>query len=310
MSRALLVAVLAALALAAPAAALLPVEPSGSAVGDGRPLKAYASLSPVVHLFGDAVTAQVAVVADTKWIDPARVRVTATFTPYKAVQHSVLRSGSGRFLQITWTWKLRCLASKCVPRTPPSDTLHVFQFRPAKIDYLAPDGTKQYGITAGFPPVETLSQISPGTVTFLQRHNALKWQVRLAPVAAPRYGLTPGFVFWLALSLAAVFGTAGIAVAGRWAWLTRPRRTAAATGPATTLDRALALFFWARERGDDTLQRKALERVAEELETGPDADLSDAARALAWSQETPEDSDVKAISDRAHGSPPPPGGTP
>ena len=111
MSRALLVAVLAALALAAPAAALLPVEPSGSAVGDGRPLKAYASLSPVVHLFGDAVTAQVAVVADTKWIDPARVRVTATFTPYKRYSTASCAVGSGRFLQITWTWKLRCLAS-------------------------------------------------------------------------------------------------------------------------------------------------------------------------------------------------------
>ena len=310
MRKALLVAALAALALAAPAAALLPVEPSGSAVGEGRPLKAYASLSPVVHLFGDAVTAEVAVVADTKWVDPARVQVTAVFTPYKTVQRSVLRTGSGRFAQITWVWKLRCLTSKCVPRFPPSDEVHVFQFRPAKIEYLDSHGKPMYGITAGFPPIEAISQISPGTKTFLQRHNAIVWQAKVTPLAAPRYRLSPGLLFWLALAFAGLLGGAGLAIGGRWLWPLLPHRAGAAAGSATTLDRALALFFWARERGDDTLQRKALERVAEELEAGPAHDLSEAARALAWSREAPEDDEVKAISDRAHAGSEPEEGEP
>ena len=71
-----------ALAVASSAAAALPVERSGSVVGEGLPLKAYATLTPQVHLFGDVVTARLAVVADTKWVDPARLRVTTSFKPY------------------------------------------------------------------------------------------------------------------------------------------------------------------------------------------------------------------------------------
>lgn len=296
--RALLLAVLVALATAAPAAALLQPVP-GSAVGDGVPLKAYASIAPDVHLFGDVVTAKVAVVADTKWVDPKRLRVTASFDPYKPVHApSVLHSGSGRFLQLTWTWTLRCLTSPCVPREPPSDKYRVFQFRPARIDYLTPDGKLQYGITAGFPKVEVLSQVSPGVAAYLAHYNTLDWQFRLAPVAAPRYRVAPGLVFWLALSLGGLFAAAGLFLGGRWALSLRPAVAALPPAPVSTLERALALYYRARDAGDDTLQRKALERVAEELEL-PERDLSEIARALAWSPESPDAEDVRAISERA-----------
>lgn len=296
------VAALAALAVAAPAAAFLPQIPSGSAVGDGVPLKAYASITPPVHLFGDAVTARVAVVADTKWIDPHRLRVRADFTPYKPVRPvSVLRLGSGRFLQITWTWTLRCLSSPCVPRTPPSDQAHVFRFPPARIDYLAADRTRKYGIRAAFPAVEVMSQMSPGSIAYLTRKRTLRWQSRLTPVAAPTYRLSPGLVFWAALGLAALAGAAGLGLAVRFGLSFRTRASApAAAAPATTLERALAVFFWAREHGDETLQRKALERVANELPAEV-RDLSETAHALAWSPDAPEDEDVHAISEHARG---------
>lgn len=299
MRRALVGAAVAALLAAAPAAALLPPVPSGSAIGNDLPLKAYASLTPPVHLFGDAVTARVAVVADTKWVDPARLRVTASFKPYEPTRvPTELRTGSGRFLQITWTWKLRCLTAKCVPTEPPSDKYHVFHFPPAHIDYLAADGKPSYGIVARFAPIEALSQVSPGVASYLARHKALNWQFNLAPVAAPSYRVSPTLLFWLALGLAAVFGAVGMLVAGRWALAFRHPKAAAATGPAaTTLERALAVFFWAREHGDETLQRKALERVADELPLEVH-DLSDVYREFAWSPETPEDRDVQAISDQ------------
>ncbi len=302
-------AVAVALVAAAPAAAFLPPVPTGSAVGDGVPLKAYASITPTVHLFGDAITAKVAVVADTKWVDPARLQVNADFRPYKPVRApTVLRLGSGRFLQITWTWTLRCLTATCVPTEPPSDKYHVFHFSPAHIDYLTVGGKRQYGITAAFPAVETLSQVSPGIVAYLSRHKALNWQFRLAPVASPTYRLSPALVFWLGLGLAAVFAATGLLLAGRWALgFRKPAVAAAPAAPATTLERALAVFFWARERGDETLQRKALERVADELPLEV-RDLSDTARALAWSPGTPEDEDVQAISERARMGVPPAGG--
>lgn len=308
MRRALLLASLVALAAAAPAAALLPYHRSGSAVGEGQPLKAYASIDPTVHLFGDAITAQVAVVADTKWVDPDRLRVTTVFTPYKAVTQRLVRTGSGRFAQLTWTWTLRCLTSKCVPRNP--DKYHFFQFRPARIDYLDTKGKRLYGIRAGFPIVEAISEISAGTANYLRRNNRLLWRFQLAPVAAPRTAVSFGLLFWSGLVLAGLSALIGLAVLGRFAWRLLPQHARGPVGPSSALDRALALFFWARERGDDTLQRKALERVAGELETGPASVLSETARALAWSPEGPEDAEVQAISERAHADLPPSDGTP
>jgi len=297
--RALAFAAVAALVGAAPAAALLPKLPSGSVVGGDVALKAYASLMPPVTVFGDALIARVAVVADTRWVDPSRLRVTTNFAPYAPTRApTVLQLGSGRFHQVTWTWHLRCLTTKCIPGTPPNDTRRVFHFRPARIDYLATNGRPEYGITARFPPVVAFSEINPSVVAALANHNVLRWQYQLAPVAAATYRLSPGLLFWLALALAGILAALGITVAGRWALGFRKPAAARPVAAGSTVERALAVFFWAREHGDETLQRKALERVADELPIEVH-DLSDMYRELAWSPETPEDRDVQAISEGA-----------
>ena len=53
----------------------LPYHRQGSVVGEGLPLKAYAGISPSVHLFGDTIHAKLSVIADTRWVDPGRLRV-------------------------------------------------------------------------------------------------------------------------------------------------------------------------------------------------------------------------------------------
>ena len=315
MRRPLLLAAVVALAAAAPAAATLPQLPSGSSVGDGVPLKAYASLTPPVHLFGDPVTASIAVVADTKWVDPLRLRVTASFRPYQPIHApTVLRLHTGRFEQITWTWTLRCLSSPCVPRFPPSDTAHVFHFPLTHIDYLAKNGQKSYGITSRWPPVEAISQLGPSATAMLEERIGLPWRDHFTPLAAPAYRVRPGLLFWLSLSLAALLGCATLLLAGRWTLTMRPRRV---SGPrlspsATPLERALVLLAWAREHDDETLQRKTLERVADELGTevaGID-ELTEKARELAWSSRGPGSEDLDSFSERAreqgHVAPPAP----
>lgn len=304
MKRLLLVAAL-ALATASPAVAGLPFFSSGSVVGEGQPFKAYTTLTPQVHLFGDAVTARVAVIADTKWVDPARLRITTSFKPYVTVgEPAVLRLNSGRFAQVTWTWTLRCLTSPCVPRLPPSEKYHVFRFRLVHIDYLTKAGTREYGITASWPPVEVLSQVSPASESVLEATDHLTWHYHLTPVASPTFGVSPMLLFWLALGLggAALLGAAGFA--GSWYLTVRPQRaTAGAVDSKTTLERALALLAWAHERGDETLERKALERVAGEL--GVEAplpavdELSRTARELAWSANVPGDEDVETFAEQA-----------
>jgi hypothetical protein len=292
-----------ALALAGAAAARLPVF-NGSSVGEGLPLKAYATISPTVHLFGDPITATIAVVADTKWVDPARLRVTAGFAPYEpAKAPTILRVRVGRFAQVTWTWTLRCVTTRCVPRAPPSDGAHVFRFPQARISYLRPDLRPAYRLQAGWPPVEVVSQVSPGVVAVLQKTRRLDWRLGLTPVAAPTYRLTPNTLFWLAVGVAGGFGLLAVWLAWRWYLVVRPRRPhELPIDPGTPLERALAVLRYAHQHGDETLQRKAFERVAGELGIERAGELTLIARELAWSQRTPEDEEVEEFAEQARGT--------
>ena len=299
MKRALAAAALVALAVAVSASAAPPLGPQ-TAIGGKQPIRASASLTPPVQLFGDPVTARLAIVADTKRVSPTGLKVSAHFFPYKPVKPpTVVQTVSGRFLKETWTWSLQCLVAACVPVLPPSDQYHIFRFRPAQVEYRAPNGKRGPRINARFPRIEMLSEVSPGIVTYLEANKTINWQYELAPGTAAAYRVSPGLVFWVAIALAVLLGATGLAVAGRWVF--RFRAPAPAYGPAlpaSYLERALALFFWARAQGDETLQRKALERVADELPLDV-IDLSEAARELAWSPEAPEEEEVEAISARA-----------
>jgi hypothetical protein len=286
MRRALLATLLVALATAGPAAA--------------APHKATASIAPPVQLFGNTVTARVSVVTDTKRVDPARLRVIAKFSPYEPVgPPKEVHLGSGRYVQTTWTWKLRCLTAACIPLPPPSNVYHVFGFPPAQIRGLETNGKTTYKTHAFFPQLEVLSEVSPRETAYIVSHKHIEWLYQLAPATGDAYRLPPGLVFWLAVALAGLCGAAALVVGGRWALqLRQPLVSATPAVPTPYLERALALFFWANARGDETLQRKALERVADELPFDVH-ELSETAHALAWSPETPDEEDVQAISQRA-----------
>ena len=294
-------ALLAALAVAGPADAGAPAAPGGSVIGSNLPLKAFASLTPPVQLFGDPLEAKVSVVADRKWVDPANLRILVHFAPYQKLgPPTETRSGSGRIQQITWTWTLRCLTTKCIPATYTTELSRVFRFRPARIVYRSPGGRIRYAFDARFQPVQIGSQLSPHMVRdIFKKEVGHAWQFGLSPVPAPHYRLTPDLAYWLAIGLACLLGATGLALATRWTLRFRQPAPARATaGPASPLESALTLFFWARANNDDTLQRKALERVADELPFDVH-DLSETAHALAWSPETPDEEDVQAISEQA-----------
>jgi hypothetical protein len=206
---------------------------------------------------------------------------------------------------VTWTWTLRCLTQPCVPQAPPSDKYHVFRFQRVHIAYVDAAGRTIFAIAATWPPVEVLSQVSPGVVSYLKQTRRLNWQFHVTPVASPTYRLSPGLLFWLALGFGILLLLAVPPLGWRWYRTVRPPAVVLAPppAPATPLDRALALLAWAHARGDETLERKALERVADELVAdgaGADADtLSRAARHLAWSPAVPEDEDVETLAERA-----------
>jgi hypothetical protein len=280
----------------------LPFEKTGSSVGEGQPFKAYASMSPTVHLFGDLLTAKLAVVADTKWVDPLRLRIATKFGPYAPVHApQVLRLKYGRFEQITYTWKLRCLDSPCVPETP-NTKFHVFHFHPARVSYVKADGTRAFGISAYWPPVEVISQISPGVERFLLQTKHINWRTSLSPIAKPTYNLSPMLAFWIAIALAVLAAGGAVLLGGRWYLAIRPQSLSFESLPGTPLERALAVLRYAHETGDETLQRKAFERVADELGVQRAGELQEVARELAWSSRTPEDEEVERFAAQALGA--------
>jgi hypothetical protein len=75
-----------------------------------------------------------------------------------------------------------------------------------------------------------------------------------------------------------------------------------AVAPGTVLERALAVLRYAHEKGDETLQRKAFERVAAELGVDRAGELRVTARELAWSPRTPADEEIEGFAVQALGS--------
>lgn len=311
-----LVASAAALALAGIASAAAPLPPqqllsqlhpgmpfhaSGSVVGEGAPLKAYATIVPTVHFFGDTLQARLAVVADTRWVSPTRLRVRAGFEPYTAVAPpKILHLHVGRFEQLTWTWQLRCLTASCVPVAPPSEKFHIYRFPAAHVDYLLANGKRDFGIDVGWPRVEVISQVTPSVAYALVNLRKYNWQYSLAPVLSPTYRMSPTLLFWLALGLAALLGAAALAALGRWYRVLRPKVAPIETLEGSTLERALQVLAWAHAHGDETLQRKAFERVASELGMEAAVDeMTKAAREMAWSPQLPEDEEVEAFTEQA-----------
>ena len=289
MKHALLAALLVTLATATPAAA-----------APGRPLRAQASITPPVQLFGDVVTARVSVIADTTRVDSAKLDVTVKFAPFVPVgEPREIQTGSGRYVETTWIWKLRCLSVPCIPSSLSSDVYNDFGFPPAQVRGPGLDGAPAYATHAFFPPVRMLSQITPREKSLILLKGNVQWLYQLAPASGDYFTQPPMLVFWLAVALAVLCVAAALVAAGRWMLRRRtPLATTGAAVPGSYLERALTLFFWANAHGDETLQRKALERVADELPLDV-VELSEITRELAWSPQTPGGEEVEAISQRA-----------
>ena len=257
----------------------------GSSVGEGVPLKAYATITPTVHLFGDELTAKIAIVADTKWVDPARLRVRPNFAPYTLPRKpSVLRLGVGRFSQVTWTWTLRCITLPCVPRLPPSDKFHVFRFHPTRIDYVSSRASRLRhrrelpagrGALAGEPGRRRVPAA---------RRIALNWRFQLTPSRRRRTASRPRSSSGSPSALARRFAarrapgspSAGTSSSGRGARRrasTRARRSSARSRCCATRTRPATRRCSAR---------RSSASPASSASSAPD-ELSRIARELAWS---------------------------
>lgn len=288
---------LAVLALAAPAAAgpaVLLLRDDGGPESGLRPLRARATLSDRIVVFGDTVRAQVDLALDLRHVDPSSVKVRAAFHPWRRVGPvRVRRTDAGSRSHVRMTYVLRCLKQPCVPER---DSLP-FVFGPALVEFVNRSGGRG-SVSAPFPRLIVNTRIALGDLA-----PGAPWRVDEANVPAPSYRTSPGLLLALliAASLVLLVGGGVLAHAGR---PRHPVEPEAEPEPEpellpTPLEQALELLENAARGNGAADQRRSLELVAEVLdERGEGDDLARAARALAWSPTAPRSDDTKRLAAR------------
>jgi len=234
--------------------------------GPAVPLQAATSLSDPTSLFGQPLVARLELLVDPTRVDPAHVRVSVDFAPFRvAGAPAVRRVRRGPVTMLRYAYRLECLKAACAPRAPQ----RVFAFAPAVVRYGGGRGQ------APWPSLTVASRLAPGDL--------VRRTVRLPETSPESYRLPPRTVGWALAALAVLlFVGAGLAAAR----LLAPRRQ----GPLlaiSPLERALALVIQASSRAAEE-RRTALDRLALVLDQAGASPLAAASRRLAWSQPEPE----------------------
>jgi hypothetical protein len=263
---------------------------SGGGSADPPPsaIQARSALLPGVVLFGDTLTARLDVLLDRSKVDPGSVRVQASFAPWKPVAppKQVRRDGSASSTYIEKTYLLRCLEADC---TGQKDSF-VEDFDQARVSYIARDGTHRV-TQVRWPRLIVDSRYAQKTLSAAGTPPPA-WKAALFSLPSLTYSISPSLLFALLLTggLVLLLAAGGLVYL---AW----RRPAVRVAPApptpppapvlTPLERALLLLELSERVDGAGDQRRALERVADELARRGEAELARAARALAWSEPAP-----------------------
>ncbi len=284
--------VLAALAVAGVAIVLL--RDTEGAESGLRPLRARATLSDRIVVFGDTVRAQVDLALDLRHVDPGSVNVRVGFQPWRRVGPAeVTRTDAGSSSHLRLTYVLRCLKQPCVPER---DTLP-FEFEPARIEFVNRAGGRG-ALRVPFPVLTVHTRLSSTDLA-----NASPYRLDVTNVPEPSYRAAPGLLLALLLGGSLLFLTGG----GALAYVGWPRRHVEPEPEPepepellpTPLEQALELLEDAARANGAADQRRSLELVAEVLaERGEEDGLAEAARALAWSPTAPGPDKTKSLAAR------------
>ena len=265
-------------------------------------VEAEADLAPKVALFGDTVRAHVDVVVDATRVDPDSIRIAADFAPWEIVEKPERRQTSaGELAYVRVAYTLRCLSSTC----PPSGRSTTYRFDPGRVSFArvtrtAPD---EGSLRVPWPSFRVFSRVAAADLQNNLRSSA-PWQADVISLPATSFRLAPGRLVAVLLVAALALAAAALGLAAA-AWPRRkpapppPPPTAPAEPMLSPLEQALVLLEQSVRHDGVEEQRRALELVAEELETAAwgDHTLANAARRLAWSEIAPpidETSDLAA----------------
>jgi hypothetical protein len=289
-----LVAALGLVVVAVAGAAFLLLRDDGGEDSGIRPLRARATLSDRIVVFGDTVRAQVDLSLDLRHVDPSTVRVRVGFEPWRRVEPPrVTRTDAGSSSHIRMAYVLRCLKQACVPERD----LLPFEFEPARVEFHNRAGGRG-SLQAPFPALTVNTRIRPADLA-----TAAPWRLDVTNVPEPSYRASPGLLLALLIAGSLVLLTAG----GALAYVGWPRRHVEPEPEPepepellpTPLEQALELLEDAARANGAADQRRSLELVAEVLaERGEEDGLAEAARALAWSPTAPGPDKTKSLAAR------------
>ena len=266
-----------------------------SEVSGNDPIAATGSFAPRAVIFGDTLTAKVDVVVDKTIVDADEVETAASFGWWKPVSEPVVeREDSGDTAYLRTTYVLRCLTRLCVPARETEE----IDFDPAKVSYAATVGedTQRLTTDVAWPTLIVHSRIGEGDD---DRGDVLAapWRADLVSLPLVSYRISPGLLLVLLLAGgAALFAATGILVYRAIPDRKPPPEPEPEPVPvATLLEQALAFLEAPASSNGAPERRRALELVADEVESWGDTRLATTARELAWSAHAPESKTTKAF---------------
>lgn len=239
------------------------------------------SISPLTSAFGDPVTAHVRILLDRREVDPDRIRMVAFFRPWSD-RTSIERIDQGSLTSLDYTIRLFCLTLSCTSSNEREISYGFggrigFDVRPVR-EFVWPEVTVVTRIPPRTQPDENTGEVDEWPPP---------WR---AAVSLPdaTYRASPGMLAWVLAGLGALL-VAGSATAGA-VLLRRGRLLRERSVPQ--LERALELLRNARTPEE---RRAALEAVAFALDRERDSTLAEPARALAWSEGSPSETEAAEL---------------
>jgi hypothetical protein len=272
LARVLVIVLALALALTVTALALLVPSRTATPVSMRGPIVATSSLLPTTALFGDRVSAEIAVYTSKKQIDPGSVRVRTDFRPYRVVETEVVRSSQGPVSLLRTRLVLQCLTSACLPRAGRD---RMFRFPSATVTYR--QGTTRVRQVEPWGALQVYSRLTSQPPRLDEEPPSLDTGTRISPT-----------VLRTALAgLAAALGLVGawLVISGLWPRFFYSTRRWRRLSP---LEQALAQLDAAARIDDEEVRRRVLDQLATRLGEADLVALERHSRTLAWEAGSPE----------------------
>jgi hypothetical protein len=251
------------------------------------PLVVRTAVSPSVILFGDPLVARVSVDLDRSAVSPGSLRVEPSFEPFVAsTAPKLARVRTGRLETLEYTYSLQCVTDGCLPS---KGSLAV---KLPRVVVTAMAGTRRLSVSQKWPSIVVASRLQHGGRTTFEAGSTLP---------AVTYATAPSRLANVLLVVGVLVALGALILVGLELRSASRRRRERIS--RTRLAAAIAYVRESAERDNPADRRKALEGLAEALESEGEPDLAQSAGRLAWAEPQPTPERALALADAVDATP-------